>query len=245
MTDNSSPAGSLSCLREGAAVARPLLMSWWRTGGVLAVSPIAVHEAGHCVVARYLGRPLAGATIIPNGDFGGLTFPPGEDPINVTGSAIREDAERQCDDARGLMPLAGERRDCAASWVVNAQLQVTGCLAGFAAEELAGVDRRELESTSTDVHVAALYARSVVLSDAAVPFLMAACRADAAQILKDHWAAVEAVAAALDERKTLNGVEIDTVIYQAEQSAMHETELRRREHMADMAARAKEVNCNG
>jgi len=231
-----SQAGPSCALRDVAAGARPLSLG---ADAWLAVSAIAWHEAGHCVVARYLGLPIGGADIVPNGDFGGLTYPPGADRLNVTGAAIREEAERQCDDARGLMPLAGERRDCAASWVVNAQLQVTDCLSGFAAEELAGIDRRELESGSTDVHVAALYARAVVLSDAAVPFFMAACRADAIKILRDHWLAVTDVAMALDEKKTLDGIEIDAIIYHAELKSMHEAELQSRARMTAMIERAK------
>ena len=70
---------------------------------------------------------------------------------------------------------------------------------------------------------------------------MAACRADATKILKDHWSAVEAAAAALDEKKTLDGVEIDAIIFAAEGKAAHETELRRREAMVDMLRKVGQV----
>jgi ATP-dependent Zn protease len=77
------------------------------------------------------------------------------------------------------------------------------------------------------------------MSDEAVPSFMSACRADATKILKAHWAAVTAVATALDDRKTLSGVEIDTIIFAAESKAMHQVELRRRGCMAAMIANAK------
>jgi hypothetical protein len=218
-----------------AAAARLFVMG---ASGVLAISAIAWHESGHCIVARYLGLPLGGATIVPTDDYGGLTFPPGTDRLNVTAATIREQAERECKDARGLMPPAGECRDCVGRWAGNAQEQVTVAIAGFAGEGLAGFER-ECEATSTDVYVAALYARTVVLSDAAVPFYMAACRADATEILKAHWEAVTDVAIALDEREMLTGVEIDAIIYHAESKSLHEAELQRRARMASMIARAK------
>jgi hypothetical protein len=230
-----SDAPSCASLRDRPAPARVLSLD---TGGLLAVSVIAWHEAGHCVVARYLGLPLGGATIVPTDDYGGLTFPPGTDRLNVTAATIREQAERECKDARGLMPPAGECRDCVGRWAGNAQEQVTVALAGFAGEGLAGFER-ECEATSTDVYVAALYARTVVLSDAAVPFYMEACRADTTEILKAHWEAVTDVAIALDEREMLTGEEIDAIIYGAESKAMHEAELQRRARMTAMTAKAK------
>jgi hypothetical protein len=111
-------------------------------------------------------------------------------------------------------------------------------MAGFAAEGLAGF-KRELEADSTDFAVAKLYARSIVMSDEAVPSFISACRADATKTLKAHWQAVIDIATALDERKKLSGVEIDAVIYQAESKAMHEAELRRRRLMAAQIKREK------
>ena len=241
MKNNSSRAAVPSCrLRDVAAAARLFVME---AGGSLAVSPIAVHEAAHAIVAIFHGGLIGGATIVPTNDHGGLMFPLDADPINVTAATIREQAERECKDARGLMPPAGESRDCVGRWVGNAQEQVTVALAGFAGEGLAGFER-ECEATSTDVYVAALYARTVVLSDAAVAFYMAACRADATEILKAHWQAVTDVATALDEREMLTGEEIAAIIFAAEGKAAHEAELRRREHMTAMTARAESTGAS-
>jgi hypothetical protein len=77
------------------------------------------------------------------------------------------------------------------------------------------------------------------MSDEAVPSFAASCRVDATKILKAHWPAVTAVATALDEKKTLSGVEIDTIIFAAESKATHEVELQRRARMAAMIAKAK------
>lgn len=202
------------------------------------ISAIAIHESAHCVVARYLGLPIAGATIIASSDFAGLAFGPDTDPDKVTSASLREEAERRCRDAMTVLPLPGERRDCTASWVVHSQSLVIECMAGFAAEEIAGFERG-LEGASTDYAVAKLYARSIVLSDEAVPSFVESCRFDAIETLKAHWAAVEAVATALDARKTLTGADIDTIIFEAESKALHDAELRRRACMEELAAKAK------
>jgi len=69
---------------------------------------------------------------------------------------------------------------------------------------------------------------------------MAACRADAIQILKAHWHAVEAIALALDARGTLTGDDIDLIIFEAEAEVERRAELSRRKRMAAMTARAAE-----
>jgi len=238
MTDNSSrvfAVPSCTVMRDRAAPPRVFSFS---TGGLLAVSPIAIHEAAHCVVARFLGLPVAGVTIKASADYDGLCFGPDTDPNHVTPAMLKEEAERRCNDATELLPLPGERRDCTASWLVHAQSLVMESVAGWAGEQLAGF-ARELEAGSTDYSVAKLYARSIVMSDEAVPSFVAACRADAIQILKAHWGAVEAVAVALDEKQTLNGVEIDAIIYHAESKSMHDAELQRRARMASMIRESK------
>jgi hypothetical protein len=101
-----SQAGPSCALRDAAAPGR-LLSS--EPGGLLAVSAIAWHEAGHAIVTRFCGLPLGGATIVATDDYGGLTFAPGADSLNVTRAALREEAQHQCDGAMELLPPAGER----------------------------------------------------------------------------------------------------------------------------------------
>jgi hypothetical protein len=233
-TDSAGEVPFSPSLRD-AAVARPLMS--WRAGDVLA---IAFHEAAHCVVARFLGLPIAGVTIKASADYDGLCFGPDTDPSKVTPTVLREEAERRCNDATELLPPPGERRDCTASWLIHAQSLVMESVAGWAGEQLAGFDR-ELEAGSTDYAVARMYARTIVLSDDAVPSFVESCRADAIKILRDHWLAVTDVALALDEKKTLDGVEIDAIIFAAEGKAAHETELRRREAMVDMLRKVGQV----
>jgi hypothetical protein len=86
-----------------------------------APSPISCHEAGHAIVARCLGLPIEGVTIVSSLDFDGLCFGPDTDPSHVTATALREEAERRCNDVITLLSLPGERRDCTAAWLVHAQ----------------------------------------------------------------------------------------------------------------------------
>jgi hypothetical protein len=236
MGNKGSLASPLSCLRDDAAGARPVMSC--EAGAVLAVSPIAIHESGHTIVSRFLGLPLGGVTIVPTDEYGGLTFGPGADSLNVTRASLREEAQHQCDGAMELLPPAGERRNSTTTWWVYAQSQILGLMAGFAAEEQAGF-RRDLEAQSTDMEIARIYARMIVLSDDAVPSFVESCRADAIKILREHWLAVTDVALALDEKQTLDGVEIDAIIYQAESKALHDAELRRRARMSAMILKAK------
>ena len=85
---------------------------------------------------------------------------------------------------------------------------------------------------------AKLYAEVLCISHAAITPFLAYCSAEAREILKAHWPAVEAIARALEEHQTLAGDTIDEIIFQAEADAVHETELRRREAMADMLRKA-------
>jgi hypothetical protein len=226
---------SCTVMRDVAAAARPCLSSG--TGSSLA-SAISYHESGHTIVSRFLGLPLGDVTIVPTDEYGGLTFGPGADSLNVTRASLREEAQHQCEWAMELLPPAGKRRDSTTTWWVYAQSQILGLMAGFGAEELAGFSR-DLEGKSIDVEIARIYARTIVLSDEAVPSFIASCRTDAMKILKAHWLAVTDAAIALDERQTLDGVEIDAIIYQAEGKASHEAELRRRERMSAMIEKAK------
>ena len=87
--------------------------------------------------------------------------------------------------------------------------------------------------------LANIYAESVCVSAGAVAAFIDYCRCEARELLKAHWHAVEAVARALQERQTLDGVEIDTIIFASEANAAHEAEIIRRQRMASMAGNAQ------
>ncbi|MHC2670129.1 hypothetical protein ACVI1J_002292 [Bradyrhizobium diazoefficiens] len=72
---------------------------------------IAIHEAGHAVAARLLGKPLGGATINPdqNGKYGGLVWGP-RHSVAFGSDDDGDDVPELCDSLRDLMPQDGEAR---------------------------------------------------------------------------------------------------------------------------------------
>jgi hypothetical protein len=111
-------------------------------------------------------------------------------------------------------------------------------VAGRAAEAIAGIDSNS-ETAATDMALAKLYAGTVCISESAISSFIGYCSAEARELLKVHWRAVEAVANALKEHKTLDGEAIDRIILEAEADATHEAEIIRRERMAAMTENAQ------
>lgn len=206
------------------------------SGGAHAdLSPIALHEAAHCVVARHLGFPIASATIVPGVDYGGRVVAPGVDP----GAPLAEQialAESLCAQAMALRPGPGEPQDDYAPWEVEARGRCLEILAGQEGERLATGEA--LLPADTDLHLAQLYAATICSSGVVEAFLQYA-RAEATAILRRHWLLVEAVAAALETRGTLTGSEIDEIISGAITQAEHEQELKRRQWLTAAKSRAK------
>lgn len=81
---------------------------------------IAVHEAGHAVAARLLGKPLGGATISPdpNGQYGGLVWGP-RHSVAFGSEDDADDVPGLCDNLRDLMPQDGEARGDAADMYLH------------------------------------------------------------------------------------------------------------------------------
>jgi hypothetical protein len=66
------------------------------------------------------------------------------------------------------------------------------------------------------------------VADSAVGSYLEYCRASARAIIEQHWSATKAVAAALDEHKTLDGEAVDMIIANAESVIAQEAEQQRR-----------------
>lgn len=83
---------------------------------------IAVHEAGHAVAARLLGKPLGGAIINPdpNGKYGGLVWGP-RNSVAFSRDDDTDEVPELCDNLRDLMPQDGEARGDAADVYLHAR----------------------------------------------------------------------------------------------------------------------------
>jgi ATP-dependent Zn protease len=157
----------------------------------------AVHESGHVVTARSCGLSIDGATIVAEQERAGCVW---LTPNNIDCKPLREFS-----DARfGRPSIDGRQLSHTTGVLVYAR--TVNMLAGAAAERLIFSD--QACGDQNDLRAAMFYAS--MFADPAA--FMANARADAERILAARRSQVEAVAAALIERKTLDGAEIDDVL---------------------------------
>jgi hypothetical protein len=221
-------------LRDAAA-ARPVMSC--RPGSVLAV---AFHEAAHCIAGRYLGFEIGIATIVPSRHFGGAVRGPGCDLDEIPADMIA-DARARCEEALAHMPGRGEPRGECGAWSVHATSRCIELMAGKEGERLSGF-YYEGGGCATDMALALAYAATVVYTDAAIGAYLKFCSTEARAILRKHRTALDTVANGLLEHKTLNGQQIDDLIFQAEAADELEAERKRRATTAKAAEHARFVN---
>jgi ATP-dependent Zn protease len=160
------------------------------------VEAISYHEAGHAVVSRALGSPVAEVFIGANGGGGCRSVP------------ARPWAEGDAAQAKllnavvsGLRPSARARNTFFPDLVSLA--------AGGIAQRRVGVDRRH---DADDRHKIETVAAAVAESPSAARKLIAEVERKAEQLLGVHWCAVEALARELVRRRTLDGDAIDFIL---------------------------------
>jgi hypothetical protein len=234
MENEPSLASTLSCLRDDAAGARPL-MSW----GADAVLAVAFHEAAHCITGRYLGFEIGIATITPSKHFGGTVRGPRCD-LDESPADMIADARARCEEALVHMPHRGEPRDDCGAWSVHATSRCIELMAGKEGERLSGFDYEG--GCATDMALARAYAATVVYTDGAIGAFLKFCSTEAKAILRKHRTALDTVANGLLEHKTLNGQAIDELIFEAEAADELEAERKRRAVMAKAAKHAAVFN---
>ena len=166
---------------------------------------VGIHEAGHVVIGRALGMPVAGSTINRVGDHIGCTWSDegGLQPYTDT-------VESLCNALAPLMPGIGDDRSGIAVELQRAHNHVLELLAGVEAERL--FVGAMLPGTAHDLEEATAIAQLICRSPASVDAYLAFARAEVAALLTDHRVVVLAVAAALVRRRTLSGTEIDSII---------------------------------
>jgi len=200
---------------------------------------VAFHEASHALVGRYLGFEIGIATIVPSKHFGGTVRGPGCD-LDATPADMIADARTRCEEALALMPHRGESREDFGIWSVHATSRCIELMAGKEGERLSGFDYEG--GCATDMALARAYAATVVYTDGAIGAFLKFCSIEAKAILRKHRTALNAVANGLLEHKTLNGQQIDELIFQAESADELEAEVRRRRAMVKAAKHASFFN---
>lgn len=172
---------------------------------------IAVHESGHAVTARLLGKPLGGATINPdpNGKYGGLVWGP-RHSVAFGNDDDEHDVPELCAKLGELMPQDGEARGDAADIYLHV-LDRCVELAGAAAAERMLLPGEPVPSVS-DVEQAVGLATLICKSAEAVELFLTFCEQRAHDLLYPHGPIIMALSIVLKIRRTLTGAEIDEVI---------------------------------
>jgi hypothetical protein len=173
---------------------------------------IAIHEAGHTVVARALGQPIGGTTIDPGDNYSGATWGrPDSDPSRFCTS---EEIIETCIGLASLMPAFGEARDDVARDLVHTHLCVLELLAGTEAERQLFTTASPLEAPH-DIAEARAHAALICCSPAAVEAFLIYARTEARELIRLHRHLVQVIADALIERRTMDGTEIDVIVADA------------------------------
>jgi hypothetical protein len=165
---------------------------------------ISYHEAGHVTVGLLCGAPIAGATILAVDGWHGRTWhaadrdEPAFSVADIVASLVP------------LMPTCGDDRVGIAPELVHASDQVIGLLAGVESERL--FTDAPLPRTEHDEAEARLIAGLVCRQQRSVDAFIEFARAEARGLLLEHQDLAMLIAAALLERCTLTGAEIDAII---------------------------------
>ncbi len=180
--------------------------------------PIAVHEAGHAVVARALGLKVQTVTIVENEAGGWRGACVGDDqPSQFVVEAFARIIAERYGAAREIAPLGINRADSGAGTFILGGIQQTIFdLAGPVAERIAMGDGYDPAGSAFDHKNARSRAGAMCWSDAATDAFLVYAETEARALLTAHWCAVEALVAVLLAEKTLRGQNvIDNIITQA------------------------------
>jgi hypothetical protein len=170
---------------------------------------IALHESGHVLVGRLLGREVGGVTCEPGPDFGGLMWGPAHNR-EAKFSSGNADTASIVAIIGASMPGPGVSRTDFADVYMHAHTTVIESVAGSVAEAmfLPGEPWPAKSDRAQERELASL----ICSSPDAVEALIAACRNEAAALLRPNKYLVRALTKELLVRRTMTGKEIDDVI---------------------------------
>jgi hypothetical protein len=184
---------------------------------------IAVHEAGHAVAARLLGRQVGGVTVNPGSGYEGLCWGVGHQEAFTEG---RGDASDVREVLAPLMPAPGEDRSSVSDVFGNVYDHCIELIAGRAAEHI--LLDGEPAFPVDDLRQARELARLICSSDEAVETFIAHCAVAARDLLMPYGDVVMALSTVLRIRRTINGAEIDELISDVQARKARAIELARR-----------------
>jgi hypothetical protein len=187
----------------------------------------AWHESAHIVVSRAMDFPISFATIEPNKWLSGRCLAPLSPPDDSPEQQIAA-AQAICDQARAIIGnTLGQDPMESAEWRTHVHARCTILAAGNCAEQLAFPDIAPLDN-GMDQALSRIYAESIC-APAAVPAFLEYVRQEATALLVSQRHVLEALADALEARRTLDTMAIDVVIAAAVCKADKGQEKARRE----------------
>lgn len=185
---------------------------------------IAIHESGHIVAARLLGHPLGGATVDPGSDYEGRVW--GEHHME----AFAEDPYDAFDVREAIapaMPKPGENISSVSDVFASVYGHCIELTAGRAAERMLLGDN-ESRSALDDLRQARELALLFCKSEEAIETFIAHCDVAARDLLMPYGDVVIALSLVLRIKRTLDGAEIDKIIWDVETRKALAIEHRRR-----------------
>lgn len=186
---------------------------------------IAVHEAGHAIAARLLGHEVGGMTVNPDPvrGYDGLCWGVGHTEAFAEG---RGDAADVREALVSEMPQAGEDRRPVADVFGNVYAKCIELLAGRAAERM--LLDGEPAVPADDLRQARELAILICHSEEAIAAFLAFCDVAARDLLMPYGDVVMVVSIVLRIKRTLDGAEIDKIIWDVEAQKALAVERRRR-----------------
>jgi len=172
---------------------------------------IATHEAGHIVVARLLGHPLGGATVDPGPGYEGRVW--GERYVEAFTNG-RGDASHIREALAPLMPKPGEDRSSVSDVFESVYGQCIELMAGGAAERM--LLEGEPVTPVDDLRQARELAMLICTSEEAIETFIAHCDVAARDLLLPYGDVVIVLSTVLRIKRTLDGPEIDKIIWNVE-----------------------------
>jgi hypothetical protein len=187
---------------------------------------IAVHEAGHIVVARLLGHPLGGATVDPGPGYEGRVWGEGHVEAFTSGGG---DASHVREALAPLMPKPGEDRSSVSDVFGSVHGQCIELMAGRAAERMLLSDG-DPEPPVDDLRQARELAMLFCTSEEAIGTFIAHCNVAAWDLLLPYGDVVMTLSIVLRIKRTLDSDEIDKIIsdLQAQKALVEERGRRKR-----------------
>jgi hypothetical protein len=169
---------------------------------------VGVHEAGHAICARLLGRLLGGATVDPGPGYEGRVWGERHMEAFTEGGGDASDVREVL---APLMPQPGEDRSPVSDVFANVYGHCVELMAGRASERMLLGDCDPLASVD-DLRQARELAMLFCTSEEAIETFIAHCDVAARDLLMPYGDVVMALSIVLRIRRTLSGAEIDELI---------------------------------